>query len=131
MATVTRETHLKENPYEVARAQLRRIADVLGLDESLVRVLERCKKGVVVAIPTRMDDGRMEVFEGYRVQHNLARGPSKGGIRYHPDCQPRRGAGAGDVDDLEVRPRRHPLRRRQGRRHGATRAASRWRSSSA
>ena len=85
MATVTRETHLKENPYEVARTQLRRVADTFGIEESLVRVLERCKKGVVVAIPTRMDDGRIEVFEGYRVQHNLARGPSKGGIRYHPD----------------------------------------------
>ncbi len=85
MATVTRESHLKENPYDVARTQLRRVADTFGIDESLVRVLERCKKGVVVSIPTRMDDGRMEVFEGYRVQHNVARGPSKGGIRYHPD----------------------------------------------
>ena len=85
MATITRESHLKENPYDVARTQLRRVADTFGIDESLVRVLERCKKGVVVSIPTRMDDGRMEVFEGYRVQHNLARGPSKGGIRYHQD----------------------------------------------
>ena len=62
MATVTRETHLKENPYEVARAQLHRVADVFGIDDSLVRVLERCKRGVVVSIPTRMDDGRIEVF---------------------------------------------------------------------
>jgi glutamate dehydrogenase (NAD(P)+) len=85
VATVTRETHLKENPYEVAQAQLHRVADVLRIDESLVRVLQRCKKGVVVSIPTRMDDGRIEVFEGYRVQHNVSRGPSKGGIRYHPD----------------------------------------------
>jgi glutamate dehydrogenase (NAD(P)+) len=85
VATVTHESHLKENPYEVARAQLRRVADEFGIEESLVRVLERCKKGVVVSIPTRMDDGRIEVFEGYRVQHNVARGPSKGGIRYHPD----------------------------------------------
>ncbi len=85
MATVTRESHLKENPYAVARAQLRRVADTFGIEESLVRILERCKKGVVVSVPTRMDDGRTEVFEGYRVQHNVARGPSKGGIRYHPD----------------------------------------------
>jgi glutamate dehydrogenase (NAD(P)+) len=85
VATVTRTSHLKENPYEVARAQLRRVADIFGVDESLVRVLERCKKCVVVAVPTRMDDGRIEVFEGYRVQHNIARGPSKGGIRFHPD----------------------------------------------
>jgi glutamate dehydrogenase (NAD(P)+) len=85
VAIVPRESHLKENPYEVARTQLRRVADTFGIDESLARVLERCKKGVVVSIPTRMDDGRIEVFEGYRVQHSLARGPSKGGIRYHPD----------------------------------------------
>ena len=85
MATVTRESHLKENPYEVAREQLHRVAGTFGIDESLVRVLERCKKAVVVSVPTRMDDGRIEVFEGYRVQHNTARGPSKGGIRYHPD----------------------------------------------
>jgi glutamate dehydrogenase (NAD(P)+) len=85
VSTVTRGTHLKLNPYEVAREQLHAVADVFGFDDSLVRVLERCKKGIVVSIPTRMDDGRVEVFEGYRVQHNVTRGPSKGGIRYHPD----------------------------------------------
>jgi glutamate dehydrogenase (NAD(P)+) len=73
------------NPYEVARAQLHAVAEVFGFDDSHVRVLERCKKGVVVSIPTRMDDGTIEVFEGYRVQHNVTRGPAKGGIRYHPD----------------------------------------------
>jgi glutamate dehydrogenase (NAD(P)+) len=80
-----RDTHLKLNPYEVAREQLHAVAEVFGFDDSLVRVLERCKKGVVVSIPTRMDDGRIEVFEGYRVQHSVTRGPAKGGIRYHPD----------------------------------------------
>jgi len=85
MATSVRESHLKENPYEVARQQLHRVADTFGIDDSLVRVLERCKKAVVVSIPTRMDDGSIQVFEGYRVQHNTSRGPSKGGIRYHPD----------------------------------------------
>jgi glutamate dehydrogenase (NAD(P)+) len=85
VSTVMRDTHLKLNPYEVAREQLHAVADVFGFDDSLVRVLERCKKGVVVSIPTRMDDGRIEVFEGYRVQHSLTRGPAKGGIRYHPD----------------------------------------------
>ena len=85
MATVVRESHLKENPYEVARAQLHHVAETFDIGESLVRVLERCKKAVVVSVPTRMDDGSIQVFEGYRVQHNTARGPSKGGIRYHPD----------------------------------------------
>jgi glutamate dehydrogenase (NAD(P)+) len=50
-----------------------------------VNVLSTCKKAVAVAIPVYMDDGTINVFEGYRVTHNIARGPSKGGIRYHPD----------------------------------------------
>jgi glutamate dehydrogenase (NAD(P)+) len=85
VATAVRETHLSENPFAVAQAQLHRVADAFGIEAGLVQMLERCKKSVVVSIPTAMDDGRIEVFEGYRVQHNIARGPSKGGIRYHPD----------------------------------------------
>ncbi|MGH3105219.1 MAG: Glu/Leu/Phe/Val family dehydrogenase [Gaiellaceae bacterium] len=77
-------SHLRENPYEIAKQQLQQVADVFGVDPALVRVLSACKKAVAVSIPTRMDDGSVEVFEGYRVTHNIARGPSKGGIRYHP-----------------------------------------------
>jgi glutamate dehydrogenase (NAD(P)+) len=78
-------SHLRENPFELAQEQLRKVADVFKIDPNLVRVLERCKKAVVVSIPFSRDDGTIEVFEGYRVTHNIARGPSKGGIRYHPD----------------------------------------------
>jgi glutamate dehydrogenase (NAD(P)+) len=78
-------SNLGENPYEVARRQLRTVGEVFGFDANLVRVLSECKKAVTVSIPTRMDDGSVEVFEGYRVTHNIARGPSKGGIRYHPN----------------------------------------------
>ncbi len=78
-------THLRENPFEIAQEQLRRVADVFKIDPNIVRVLERCKKSVVVSVPFSRDDGTIEVFEGYRVTHNIARGPSKGGIRYHPD----------------------------------------------
>ncbi|MBA3412605.1 MAG: Glu/Leu/Phe/Val dehydrogenase [Actinobacteria bacterium] len=78
-------SHLRENPFEVARTQLRRVADLFQLDESLVNVLSECKKSLAVSIPTRMDDGSVSVFQGYRVTHNIARGPSKGGIRYHQD----------------------------------------------
>jgi glutamate dehydrogenase (NAD(P)+) len=85
MTAVASETHLRENPFEIARAQLRRVADTFGIDDSLVNVLEACKKSVVVSVPTQMDDGSVRVFEGFRVQHNVARGPSKGGIRYHPN----------------------------------------------
>lgn len=78
-------SHLRENPYEIAKDQLRLVARTFSIDENLVKVLSACKKAVAVSIPVRMDDGRIEVFEGYRVTHNVARGPSKGGIRYHPD----------------------------------------------
>jgi glutamate dehydrogenase (NAD(P)+) len=78
-------THLRENPFELAQDQLRKVADAFQIDPNLVRVLERCKKAVVVSVPFSKDDGTIEVYEGYRVTHNIARGPSKGGIRYHPD----------------------------------------------
>src|SRR6266536_3124750 len=78
-------SHLRENPYEIARDQLRKVARAFSIDDNLVNVLSRCKKAVTVSIPVTMDDGTINVFEGYRVTHNIARGPSKGGIRYHPD----------------------------------------------
>jgi glutamate dehydrogenase (NAD(P)+) len=77
-------SHLKENPYDLARRQLRRVGEVFGIDPNLIGVLELCKKSVEVSVPVAMDDGTVRVFEGYRVTHNVARGPSKGGIRYHP-----------------------------------------------
>jgi glutamate dehydrogenase (NAD(P)+) len=78
-------SHLKENPFELARLQLRTVAGTLGIPDELVNVLEECKKSVEVSIPTTMDDGSVRAFTGWRVTHNVARGPSKGGIRYHPD----------------------------------------------
>ena len=78
-------SHLRENPFEIARNQLRRVADAFGIDPNLVAVLGECKKAVEVSVPVGMDDGSTQVFKGYRVTHNIARGPSKGGIRYHPD----------------------------------------------
>ena len=78
-------THLRENPYAIARQQLRLVGETFGIDPNLINVLERCKKAVEVSIPVTMDDGSVNAFTGYRVTHNIARGPSKGGIRYHPD----------------------------------------------
>jgi glutamate dehydrogenase (NAD(P)+) len=78
-------SHLRENPFEIAREQLRRVAATFEIGQSLVHVLGSCKKAVEVSIPVGMDDGSTRVFQGYRVTHNVARGPSKGGIRYHPD----------------------------------------------
>ena len=86
MATLVADvpSHLKEDPWEMARSQLRRAAELIDLDESMLNVLSECKRAVAVSIPTRMDDGSVQVFQGYRVNHNVARGPTKGGIRYHP-----------------------------------------------
>lgn len=67
-----------------ASEQFRAAAAVLGLDPGLQRVLETPERELSVALPVEMDDGRIEVFQGYRVQHSRLRGPAKGGIRYHP-----------------------------------------------
>lgn len=73
------------NPYQIAKQQFNRAADYLELDASIRRVLENAKRQLIVSIPVKMDGGDVQVFEGYRVQHNIARGPAKGGIRYHPN----------------------------------------------
>jgi glutamate dehydrogenase (NAD(P)+) len=78
-------SHLRENPLEIAREQLRRVGTTFDIHANLINVLGNCKKAVEVSIPVHMDDGSTHVFHGYRVTHNIARGPSKGGIRYHPD----------------------------------------------
>ena len=73
------------NPFEIAKQQFNRAADYLDLDLSMRHVLENTKRQLIVSIPVKMDGGDVQVFEGYRVQHNIARGPAKGGIRYHPN----------------------------------------------
>jgi len=84
MAAAT-ESHLRENPYHLAQEQLHKVADAFGIDDRLVNVLQECKKAVEVSIPTSLDDGSVVAYTGYRVTHNVSRGPSKGGIRYHPN----------------------------------------------
>jgi len=73
------------NPYVISQVQFDQAADHLKLEAGLREVLRRPKRQMIVSIPTKMDDGSLKVFEGYRVQHNIARGPAKGGIRYHPN----------------------------------------------
>jgi glutamate dehydrogenase (NAD(P)+) len=85
MSAAGPESHLRENPFQIAQAQLFRVGEIFGLDLNLMRVLSQCKKAVEVSIPVSMDDGSIGVYQGFRVTHNIARGPSKGGIRYHPD----------------------------------------------
>ncbi|MFH0964143.1 MAG: Glu/Leu/Phe/Val dehydrogenase [Planctomycetota bacterium] len=72
------------NPYEIACRQLEIAVRKLGLDASMHEVLRTPKRCTIVSIPVKMDDGEVRVFEGYRIQHSLARGPAKGGTRYHP-----------------------------------------------
>jgi glutamate dehydrogenase (NAD(P)+) len=72
------------NPFEIAQRQFDTAAEKIGLDDGMRDVLRNPKRQLVVSIPTLMDDGSVRVFEGFRVQHNIARGPAKGGIRYHP-----------------------------------------------
>jgi glutamate dehydrogenase (NAD(P)+) len=72
------------NPFEIAKQQFDRAAELLHLDESLRQILKHAKRQLIVSIPVKMDGGDVQVFEGYRVQHNIARGPAKGGIRFHP-----------------------------------------------
>src|SRR5262249_55387762 len=82
--TTSAETAENLNPFEIAKEQFNMAADLIRLDESLRAVLINPKRKLIVSIPVKMDNGAVRVFEGYRVQHNVARGPAKGGIRYHP-----------------------------------------------
>ncbi len=73
------------NPFRISQIQFDLAAEYLKLDPGLRQVLRTPKRVLEVSIPTKMDNGQLKVFTGYRVQHNIARGPSKGGIRYHPN----------------------------------------------
>jgi glutamate dehydrogenase (NAD(P)+) len=78
------ETAENLNPFQFAQLQFERAADHLGLDPGVRDLLKNPKRQLIVSIPVRMDNKRVKVFTGYRVQHSIARGPSKGGIRFHP-----------------------------------------------
>ena len=73
------------NPLTIALDQFDRTAEILHLDEDMRKVLRVPKRELTVNFPVRMDTGSLEMFSGYRVQHNVNRGPAKGGIRFAPD----------------------------------------------
>lgn len=81
-----RERVPEMNPFEAVNLFFDRAADQVGLDDELREMLRTSYRELTVQVPVRMDDGRLEIFKGYRVQHNGARGPYKGGIRYHPEA---------------------------------------------
>jgi glutamate dehydrogenase (NAD(P)+) len=72
-----------ENPWRNAQRQFDQAAELIGLEPGMRAVLREPKRQLIVDFPVKMDDGSVRMFEGYRVQHNVARGPAKGGIRYH------------------------------------------------
>ena len=75
----------KPNPFQTALKQLDIAADLLKMDPDIYQMLKEPKRVVTVAVPVRMDSGEIITYVGYRIQHNDARGPYKGGIRYHPE----------------------------------------------
>jgi glutamate dehydrogenase (NAD(P)+) len=75
----------EKNVWQMAQAQLDDVAQLIGLDASIHAYLRVPKRVLQVSVPCAMDNHTLKVFEGYRVQHNMARGPAKGGIRFHPD----------------------------------------------
>ena len=75
----------KANPFEEALRTFDKAAGIMGLDSDMAKILKNHERVLEVSVPVRMDDGHYEVFKGYRAQHNTAKGPAKGGIRFHPD----------------------------------------------
>ena len=104
--------------FEMARKQFQDVADYLQIPLDERDRLLYPKRAIAVSCPIHRDDGRTEVFQGYRVQHHLTLGPTKGGTRFSAVGRYRRGRRARGVDELEMRAGRPALWRRQGRHHG-------------
>lgn len=83
----------RKSLYQNVVTQFNRAADIMGLDPDVRKILARTKNEIVVNFPVKMNNGHVEMFTGYRVQHNDALGPFKGGLRYHPDV---------DVDEVRA-----------------------------
>ena len=88
LATSPPELEQETNPWTSAEIRFDEAAARLRLDDGMCKVLKSAAREVTVHIPVQLDDGRIEVFTGYRVQHSIARGPGKGGVRYAPRSPP-------------------------------------------
>ncbi len=73
------------NPYETAVSHVERVGKLMGMEQGMIEMLKRPRRELTVNMPVKMDNGSIRMFTGFRVQHNSARGPCKGGIRYHPN----------------------------------------------
>ena len=80
------------SPFEMVNTYVKEACDMLGYDENRYALLKTPYREIKVQLPLKKDDGSLETFEGYRIQHNGSRGPYKGGVRFHPE-----------VDEDEVR----------------------------
>ena len=85
LGNVAGQTEGRRDPFEIAQRQFDRAAEYLNVDPGIRTILRDVQRILTVNFPVHMDDGSLELFTGYRIQHNLHRGPTKGGIRYHPD----------------------------------------------
>src|SRR5438128_1509138 len=111
LATTTPLLEEETNPWTSAAIRFDEAAARLRLDDGMCKVLKSANKEITVHIPVQLDDGRIEVFTGYRVQHSIARGPGKGGVRYAPDVTldevraqaPRHGSGLDARSDPGLR----------------------------
>lgn len=96
MAKAERELNLKKKKrsvYESVKLQFEKAAELMNLDLNIRKILSHTQNEIIVHFPVKMDDGRIEMFTGYRVQHNNALGPFKGGLRFHPDV---------DIDEVRA-----------------------------
>lgn len=93
MSIQSKTQQSRHSAFEEVNDSVRRAARTLGLAEDVVRALTTCEREVSVSLPLRRDDGSIEVLQGYRIQHSSARGPRKGGIRFHPSV---------DLDDVRA-----------------------------
>ena len=76
---------IETNPFEMAKRQIDIVAEKMGLTDNIKKYLKRVERSLIVSIPIKMDNGSIEIFEGYRVHHSTVRGPGKGGIRFAPN----------------------------------------------
>ena len=83
----------RENPFVNAQRQFDIAADLLDLDQGMRHILRVPQRELTANFPVKMDDGRIEIYTGFRIQHNITRGPAKGGIRYHPQV---------DIDEVRA-----------------------------
>ena len=82
---IFRKSSVETDPFEMAKKQIDIVAKKMALDENIIKYLKKVERSLIISIPIKLDNGNLEIFEGYRVHHSTVRGPGKGGIRYSPE----------------------------------------------